>query len=87
MQHGDLELVWVDSRRRGLRGGDGLVLAAARDHDLWRELADLLDNIAEQRQERLATRFAAAPAELTDAVRAATKSGALSKAALAKLTG
>lgn len=63
------------------------MLAAARDHDLWRELDDLLDNLSEKRQARVAERFAAAPAELAEAARGAAADGRLSPAGLIKLTG
>jgi len=62
------------------------MLAAARDHGLWRELDDLLANISAQRRERLSSRFAAAPTGLVDAVHAAVERGALSRTALAALT-
>jgi hypothetical protein len=61
------------------------MLTAADSDDLWRELEDLLDNLAPAQVTRMAVRLAAAPESRAEAVRAAGARGALSPAALAQL--
>ena len=61
------------------------VLAAAAEHGLWAELAELVEQLTDDRRARLAARYAAAPA-LHAAYAAAVESGALDKAAFARLT-
>lgn len=62
------------------------LLAAASVCELWRELEDLLANIADERVARLAERFAQAPADVGAAAREAAGAGKLSRDALGRLT-
>ncbi|HEV7203608.1 MAG TPA: hypothetical protein VGN18_03300 [Jatrophihabitans sp.] len=61
------------------------LLAAAAEHGLWVELADLLENLAPPRIARMAERFAAAGDELAAAYAAAVEQGALAPESLARL--
>lgn len=61
------------------------LLVAAAEHDLWDELADLLENLAPPRIARMAERFAAAGDEVSSAFAAAVERGALAPTALDRL--
>jgi hypothetical protein len=63
------------------------MLAAAAEQGLWQELDDLLPHLGEQRAQRFADRFAAAPESVRDATTAAAAAGLLSEAGLHTLTG
>jgi hypothetical protein len=61
------------------------LLEATRGHALWAELDDLLAHLHPARLERLAGRFAAAPAELKTAATDAARQGLLSRTSAAAL--
>jgi flagellar motility protein MotE (MotC chaperone) len=61
------------------------MLAAAIEHELWRELDELLANLDPDRAQLLAARYASADPATVRAVEAAVADGSLSPASLAKL--
>ena len=61
------------------------LLVAAADQALWQELDDLLSHLTDQRAERLAGRFQAAPESVREGTVGAVREGLLSQAALDRL--
>jgi hypothetical protein len=62
------------------------LLAAASEQALWQELDDLLSHLTDERAERLAGRFHAAPEPVREATAAAARENLLSQEALDRLS-